>query len=141
MGLKYLLDTNIWSEAVKPEPNPNVMAQLKQCSGEYCISVTVWHELNYGVARMAESKRKQSFQSYIDALNNSGLSVVPYDKAAGEWLAKERGRLSQQGIAVSPTDGEIAAVAAVNKLIVVTRNVKDFVGFDELVIENWFIKL
>lgn len=139
MGLKYLLDTNILSEAVKPQPNRGVMAQLKQCSGEYCTSVTVWHELNYGIARMADSKRKRSLQSYLDALSGSGLSVLPYDKTAGEWLAKERGRLAQQGIAVSLADGEIAAVAAVNNLMVVTRNVKDFAEFDGLVVEGWFV--
>ena len=66
------------------------------------------------------------------------MPILPYEKAAGEWLAKERGRLSQRGIAVSMADGEIAAVAAVNRLVLVTRNVDDFLGFDGLEIENWF---
>ena len=60
MGLKYLLDTNILSEPVKPHPNEHVLHKLNQYSGQYCTSVTVWHELHYGVERMTESKRKKS---------------------------------------------------------------------------------
>jgi tRNA(fMet)-specific endonuclease VapC len=35
-------------------------------------------------------------------------------------------------------DGQIAAVAAANQLILVTNNVRDFVNFQGLTIVNWF---
>lgn len=139
MGMKYLLDTNILSEAAKPRPAPGVLAKLEQYSGQYCTSVTVWHELHYGVQRMVESKRRQQLQDYLDTLDDAGLPILAYEKPAGEWLAQERGRLSKQGIAVALPDGEIAAVAAVNRLIVVTRNTADFSAFRGIEVEDWFL--
>ncbi len=35
-------------------------------------------------------------------------------------------------------DGEIAAVAVTNQLVLVTRNSRDFERFDNLRLENWF---
>ena len=90
MGLKYLLDNNILSEPVKPHPNEHVLHKLNQYSGQYCTCVTVWHELHYDVERMTDSKRKKSLFAYLNALEQSSLIVLPYEKMAGQWLAKER---------------------------------------------------
>jgi tRNA(fMet)-specific endonuclease VapC len=35
-------------------------------------------------------------------------------------------------------DGQIAAVAAVNDLVLVTRNERDFTHFTDLAVENWW---
>ncbi|MDD5395532.1 MAG: type II toxin-antitoxin system VapC family toxin [Thiothrix sp.] len=138
MGLKYLLDANILSEPTKKQPDGNVLHKLDVYAGQYCTAVTVWHEMHYGVERMADSKRRDSLLAYIESLGQSGLMVLPYEKAAGQWLARERGKLSKKGIAIPFADGEIAAVAFCNRLTFVTRNVDDFRIYDGLAIENWF---
>jgi len=138
MGLKYLLDTNILSEPAKLQPDHKVLHKLDLYSGQYCTAVTVWHELHYGVERMADSKRKESLFCYLDALEQGGLVILPYDKMAGEWLAQQRGRLSKRGVTMPGMDGEIAAVAFINQLVLVTRNVDDFANYDGLLIQNWF---
>ena len=45
------------------------------------------------------------------------------------------------GIGKTPTfvDGQIAAVAAVNNLTLVTANVADYTDFEGLRIENWLV--
>ena len=139
MGLKYLLDTNILSEPSKYHPNPHVLDKLQQYNGQYCTAVTVWHELHYGVARMADSKHKKVLLSYLESLEQGGLMILPYEKMAGQWLAQVRGRLSRQGLAIPTMDGEIAAIAHTNQLTLVTRNVNDFAHYDELVVQNWFV--
>ena len=48
------------------------------------------------------------------------------------------GRSAQAGKTPSYPDSQIAAIAAVNKLVLVTRNVDDFADFQGLLIENWF---
>ncbi|HRJ51563.1 MAG TPA: type II toxin-antitoxin system VapC family toxin [Candidatus Thiothrix moscowensis] len=138
MGLKYLLDANILSEPTKKQPNPNVLHKLDTHAGEYCTTVTVWHELNYGLARLADSQRKDGLAAYLQALECSGLPILPYEKPAGVWLALERARFARQGISVPFADGEIAAVAFTNQLLLVTRNVGDFSMYEQLAIENWF---
>lgn len=139
MGLKYLLDTSILSEPAKAQPNQSVLQKLNQYNGQYCTAVTVWHELHYGVERMVDSKRKEALFSYLNALEQSGLVVLPYEKLAGKWLAEQRGSLSKRGVTLPLMDGEIAAIACTNQLTLVTRNVDDFANYDELLIENWFV--
>ncbi len=139
MGLNYLLDTNILSEPTKQIPNEKVLKKLKQYNGQYAISAITWHELNYGVDRLPEGRRKKRLQQYLYILESKGLPILSYDKIATRWLAKERCRLVSAGITPAKEDSEIAAVATTNKLILVTRNSKDFEVFDELIIENWFL--
>ena len=67
------------------------------------------------------------------------MLILPYDDRAAEWHAKERARLSVKGSTPSFVDGQIAAIAQVNGLILVTRNIDDFKPFDGLKIENWHI--
>ena len=138
MGLIYLLDTNIISEPTKKIPNKNVLKKLQQYNGQYAISSITWHELNYGVDRMAKDKRKQLLQQYLHILETNQLIVLPYDKDAARWLAKERHRLISTGNTPAKEDSEIAAVAVTNKLKLATRNTDDFKLFDDLIIENWF---
>ncbi len=65
------------------------------------------------------------------------MLILPYDERAAEWHAKERARLSLKGRTPSFVDGQIAAIAKVNGLVLVTRNTTDFKSFSKLVIENW----
>jgi tRNA(fMet)-specific endonuclease VapC len=54
------------------------------------------------------------------------------------WFGTERSRLTKIGLSPSYPDGQIASIAAVNNLILVTRNVSDFIHFDGISVENWF---
>lgn len=138
MELKYLLDTNILSEPTKPQPNVQVLAKLREHNGNYATAVTVWHELHFGCERLPESKLKRRLQSYLAMLLEKGLEILPFEQQAGEWLAVERARLMKEGFTPSFADAQIAAVAAVNGLVLVTRNTEDFIRFSGLHLENWF---
>ena len=74
----------------------------------------------------------------MNLLCDDGFSILPYCQKAAEWLAEERVRLKSKGIIPAKYGSEIAAVASVNQLIVVTRNTEDFMIFNDLLIENWF---
>ncbi|MCW6035243.1 hypothetical protein K4A83_03010 [Spirulina subsalsa FACHB-351] len=69
----------------------------------------------------------------------ANMVILPYCDAAAGWFAAERARLTTLGRMPSYPDGQIAAIAQVNHLILVTRNVSDFVDFEGLTIENWFV--
>jgi hypothetical protein len=67
------------------------------------------------------------------------IPILSYEKSAAEWFAHERASLAQIGHrSPSYSDGQIAAVAAVNNLILVTRDRADFAHFTGLRLENWF---
>jgi len=138
--MKYLLDTNIISEPMKLNSNQNVINHLALNSIFSCTSATVWHELWYGVNSLKNSQRKTELESYLNILTEDFFSILPFCKQSAEWLAEERIKLKSKGITPAKYDSEIAAVAIVNELIIVTRNIEDFLIFDDLVVENWFIE-
>ena len=67
------------------------------------------------------------------------LPLLPYDQAAADWHAEERARFSGIGLSPPFADGQIAAIAKVHDLIVVTANVIDFEHFADITVENWFL--
>ena len=136
--MKYLLDTNIISEPMKSKPNIEMMNKLSLESILSCTSATVWHELWHGVHLLQNGKRKDALASYLNLLSDDGFSILPFCQKSAEWLAKERVRLKEKGLTPSKYDSEIASVAYVNQLIIVTRNVDDYKIFDGLRVQNWF---
>ena len=137
MSIRYLLDTNVLSEAIKSHPNERMLEHLSEHDEELATCSIVWHELSFGTARLAASKKRRAIESYLDEAVRRILPILPYDQEAATWHAKERARLSKRGRPPSAADGQIAAIASVNELIVVTANVKDFRRFKDLVVEDW----
>ncbi len=138
--IKYLLDTNVISEAIKSEPNPLVMKQLQKQQDEIATAALVWHELQYGCRRLPISRKRSLIESYLTEVVWTGLEILPYDKEAADWHAEQRARLMAKGQSPPFVDGQIAAIAIVNHLILVTRNTSDFECFSELVVQNWHEK-
>lgn len=138
MAIKYLLDTNILSEPVRRSPDPKVVQHLQEAADTVAIAATTWHELLFGVLRMADSRRRAALEQYLSNTVRSEIPILPYDAKAATWFAQERARLSSRGHSPSYSDGHIAAVAATNDLILVTRNKVDFTAFSNLKVENWF---
>lgn len=134
--MQLLIDTNIVSEIMRIVPNENVMRKWENNRLELAIAATTWHELLYGIARMPPSERRQRKESFLVELS-SWLPILPYDQAAADWHAFERSRLVAMGKTPAYLDGQIASVAAVNQLTLVTANPSDFKNFKGLVIEDW----
>lgn len=135
--LKFLLDTNVLSEPLRSRPTPSVLEKLKQHEREICTTAIVWHELRYGACRLADGQRKVAIEKYLDDVVGVTLPLLPYDANAAAWHADERARLEKKGRTPPFVDGMIAAVAAVNSLVLVTNNIADYEGFEGLTIVNW----
>ncbi len=67
----------------------------------------------------------------------ASFPVLPYDEAAARWHEHERARLEGLGKPPSCVDGQIAAIAVTNGLILATSNFKDFTRFRDLQVDNW----
>lgn len=136
--ISYLLDSNILLEPARLKPDDNVLQQFADHDGEYATAAIVCHELVYGCELLAASKRRKQLQSYLAMLLANSLNVLPFDQATADWYAKERTRLQRQGQTCAYADGEIAAIAAIQNLTLVTRNTQDFGNFQNLTLQNWF---
>lgn len=137
MTLKYLLDTNILSEAKRPRPNQNVMEKLSLYKREIATATLVIHELLFGCFRLPESKKRRDLEDYINSVLIAQLPLFDYDLKSAQYHAQERARLSKIGKTPAFVDGQIASIAVCNNLILVTNNISDFEDFDRLQIENW----
>lgn len=136
---RFLLDTNILSEPLRPQPNLTVMQQLIDQSEELATAAVVYHEMLFGLRRLPESKRRQAIAAYLEEEVETKLVILPYDAEAANWHAAERARLVRTGRTPPFLDGQIAAIAVVNELILVTNNTSDYVDFQQLQLQNWFI--
>lgn len=134
----FLVDTNTFCEAAKPEPNRRVLSRLMTRQFDWVTSATAWEEFNAGVAALPRSERRRNLEAYRESLLGGGLDVLPFDRTAADWMGAERARLIRRGVTPAYRDVQIAAVAAVHKLIVVTRNIDDFRYFSGLRVQNWF---
>jgi len=135
--MKYLLDTNVLSEAVKTTPDKSVVKMFERHQHEMVTAAPVWHELQFGCHRLPRSRKREVIDSFLNDIVKRTMLILPYDDRAAEWHAKERARLLSKELTPSFVDGQIAAVAKVNELILVTRNINDFRLFSRLEFENW----
>ena len=137
VAARYLLDTNVLSEPLRPVPDPQVVHRLGIHGNEVATAAMVAHELLFRWAKLPSSKKKRAIEVYLDDLLDSALEILPYDHGAARWHAHERARLEHLGRPVSYRDSQIAAVARVNGLVLVTANVGHFSSLSGLTIEDW----
>jgi tRNA(fMet)-specific endonuclease VapC len=138
--MKYLLDTNILSEPVKTAPQKTVLKSIERHQHEIVTAAPVWHELVFGCRRLPVSRKRAILENYLNDVIKPNMIILPYDERAAEWHAKERARLSSKGETPAFVDGQIASIAKVNGLILVTRNSADFKRFSKIKLENWHRK-
>jgi tRNA(fMet)-specific endonuclease VapC len=137
MTVAYLLDTNVLSEPIRPRPSPSVMSRLKAHQNEMALAAPVWHELCFGCRRLPHGRRRQAIQRYLDEVVWPCLPILPYDREAAEWHAAERARLEALGLTPAFVDGQIASIARVNDLVLVTANLEDYRQFEGLQLADW----
>lgn len=134
-----VLDTNVISEAMKPEPNPAVRAWLNDQAAEtlYLSSVTL-AELLFGIAAFPAGKRKDMLAQAIDGL--MGLfrdRVLPFDADAARHYAELAVAARSAGRGFPTPDGYIAAIAASRGFIVASRDTAPYEAAGVVVINPW----
>jgi len=137
--LRYLLDTNTLSEPLKPQARSRVIDSLTASEHEIATAAPVVYEMIQGAYRLPElAKKRAEVLRYLEEFVAT-IPILPYDAAAARWHGQEQARLVNLGRTPAFIDGQIAAIAKVNELVLVTRNLKDFENFTGLSLENWFI--
>ena len=137
MNRKFLLDTNICVFFLRGKYEIDERIEsvgLDNC----CISSITVAELKYGAELMRRKGRNFPPQD-LDAFINA-IDVVSIDSAL-DVFAEEKTRLQLMG---TPADDNfdllIGATAIVNKYVLVTENVSDFINLRNIEIENWIIR-
>ena len=134
-----LLDTNVVSEALKPEPNPSVRAWLDAQAAEtlFLSSVTI-AELLFGVGALPAGKRKDSLTALLDGmLDLFGSRILPFDADAARHYADIAVKARAAGRGFPTPDGYIAAIAAAHGFAVASRDTSAFDAAGLQVIDPW----
>ena len=84
------------------------------------------HELRFDCARLARSRRREAIERYLDDVVAVSYPILEYDWRAAHWHALERAWLVAAGRTPPFADRQIAAIARVNDLILVTSNKAGF---------------
>ena len=137
MTKRFLLDTSVVSAPVSKAPPAYVIKRLEDHGHESAIAAPVWYELTYGCRRLPRGKRRDAIDAYLHDVVKASFPVLAYDEAAATWHGHERARLEGLGRPAPFIDGQIASIAQVHGLTLVTFNVKDFARFKDLTVTNW----
>lgn len=131
--MKYSLDTNTCIRYINGR-SLSIRQKLPTIPArEIVVCSVVRGELAYGAAKSqtpeaSAAKQARFLQPY---------ATLPYDDAAAQEYGRIRAQLAKAGTPIGPYDMQIAAIALVQDLIVVTHNVAEFGRISDLKIEDW----
>jgi predicted nucleic acid-binding protein len=134
-----LLDTNVVSEAIRPDPHPSVLAWLDAQAAEtvFLSSITV-AELRFGIGVLPDGRRKALLAARIDGvLDQFNDRLLPFDAAAARCHAALVVKARAAGMGFPTPDGYIAAIAGAHGFGVASRDPTAFRAAGLPVIDPW----
>jgi predicted nucleic acid-binding protein len=134
-----LLDTNVVSEAIKPEPAPRVRTWLDAQAAEtlYLSSITI-AELMFGIGALSKGRRKEKLAAALDGvLELFADRLLPFDTRAARRYAELAVSARAAGKGFPKPDGYIAAIVAAHDFAVASRDISAFAAAGLTVIDPW----
>lgn len=125
--MSYLVDTNVFSELVKPKANQNVVGWLRDHEQELYVSAITIGELRRGIEALAAGKRRKSLQSWLSGLcKRMEGRILSFNASTAQVWGQLVAAAEKKGMILPSLDSQIAATAHRHGLIVVTRNIADY---------------
>lgn len=133
-----LVDTNVWSELLKPAPHPAVVALLAGQRATLLLSTVVVAEMEFGVARAASAARRAVLRQFVDdILIQFADRLVAPDAHAARIFGETKAALFSGGAPIADLDLIIAAQAIAAGVPLVTRNVSDMARTGATIVNPW----
>jgi tRNA(fMet)-specific endonuclease VapC len=129
----YLLNSNTCIEYLR-SGNAHVIQRIRrEPTRNIRLCSVVLGELYCGAFRSSDPAQNLALLWQFAAKFQS----IPFDDAAAAVYGEERAKLEKLGSKIGTHDMQIAAIALVNGLIVVTHNFREFSRVPGLPIEDW----
>ncbi len=137
----YLIDTNVISEYNREQlPHAGVVKWLDTTpeASQY-VSVLTLAEIEKGILRMDEGKRRRDLQRWFDEDLPARFAgrILAFDARVASRWAHLTASLLDKGRPLPTLDSQIAATARAHDLVLVTRNVKDYAGTGVAILNPW----
>lgn len=126
--MKYLLDTCVISELVKPVPNEKVTSWIKNIDeNQLYISVLTFGEIQKGIEKLSDGQKKKKLTLWLedDLSQRFENRIIPINLEIALKWGEIQAMSEHIGRPLPSIDGLIAASALTNNCIVVTRNISD----------------
>ena len=126
--MKYLLDTCVISELVKPCPETSVTEWLASVpSDAVFLSVLTIGEVRKSIEGLPESRERTRLTLWLNTLLDEYRDrILPIDLTIAETWGILQAYGEETGVSMGTLDGLLAATASVHHLMIVTRNTSDF---------------
>lgn len=140
MTLKYLLDTCVVSEFVKPRPEKKLMAWLNSIEADQVyLSVVTLGEIQRGISLKPASNRRTELEVWLneDLMAQFADRILPLDQEVLITWGQMVAPLKALGKPMNILDSFIAATAKHHKMVLVTRNISDFENVAVSILNPW----
>jgi len=132
---RYLLDTNIISNIVKPQPSEALLAWwAEQRDDDLFISALTIAEIRRGILEKPRGKKRDALDAWFSGPEGPqelfAGRIFSFDDKAGLIWARLMAEGKAAGRPRSALDMIIASVAGANDCVVITDNEKDFAGLE-----------
>lgn len=137
--MKTLIDTDVLSEARKPDGHATVKERLAAADpGDLFISVISIGELAHGVARLPAGARRRELEAWLGVTERHFADrILPIDRSIAQLWGEITAKATSAGRTLHAADGLIAATAIHHGLRIMTRNVADYEPTGVLLVNPW----
>jgi predicted nucleic acid-binding protein len=138
--LRFLLDTCLISELVRPAPDPGVLNWIaQQDESSLFLAAVSLGELKRGIEKLAAGKRKTFLHQWLteNVIQRFGDRILPLGADVCLRWGETQAQLEKLGQPMPAIDGLIAAIALQHQLTVVTRNTRDMQASGAALINPW----
>lgn len=127
----YILDTNILIEILRN--NITVLAHMRAAAGrDVQLNALSYYETRRGLLNSHKSAKLRKFDAFCQT-----FGIVHLDQAALDRASEIYADLRKKGQLIEDADILIAAMALVNRAVLVTDNISHFKRVTGLRLENW----
>jgi predicted nucleic acid-binding protein len=138
--VKFLLDTNVVSEWVRPQPDRNVISWLAEVDEDRVfISVISFAEIRRGVEMLMAGRRRERLANWLaeELPLRFEERILDIDPRVAETWGVVMARGQKIGLTIGSMDAFVAATAEAHGLTLATRNVKDFQPLGISLLDPW----
>jgi toxin FitB len=138
--VNFLLDTNVISEWVRPQPDRNVIAWTAELDEDRAfISVISFAEIRRGIEMLPNGRRRERLAAWLaeDLPARFEQRVLDIDLRVAETWGTLMARGQKIGLTIGSMDAFIAATARAHGLSLATRNIKDFQRLGLSLLDPW----